>query len=82
MTQLCSDDLLRYLYQESSPSERKAVEKRLFGAENAETESFYQMVQLKSDLDKLVSAEPRRSVVDRIMAYSRRSARKEKVKVG
>ncbi len=81
MTQLCSDDLLRYLYQESSPLERRAVEKRLFGAENAETESFYQMLQLKSDLEKLVTAEPRRSVVDRIMAYSRRSARKEKVKV-
>lgn len=78
MTQLCSDDLLRYLYQESSPAEKKAVEKRLFGAENAETESFYQMLHLKSDLDKLV-AEPRRSVVDRIMAYSRRTAHKEKV---
>lgn len=72
----CSDDLLRYTYQESDSAEKKAVEKRIFGAETAETELFYELLQLKSDLDKLLT-EPRRSVVDRIMAYSRRTARQK-----
>jgi len=63
-------DIIRYLYQETSPEETQALEKELFEKNNPMVELFYELAQLKSDLNKLKTA-PSRRAVKNILEYSK-----------
>jgi hypothetical protein len=75
MTLFTPEDLLRYLYKESSPELTLAIELAL--KEDWMLREKLQVLSLSVDsLDKIVVA-PRAEVIDRVMNYARKTAIQE-----
>jgi hypothetical protein len=77
MTLFTPEDLLRYLYKESSPELTVAIE-------NALKEDWMlreKLAVLRSSADKLdtITVSPRMEVIQRVMNYARRTALQEPV---
>lgn len=68
------NQVLRYVYHETSQSESNQIKGEIFAEPEVE-EMFYDFVSLKKDLDQIVLT-PRKSVIDTILAYAK-DAQKE-----
>ena len=66
------DDVLRYLYGETTSQERQQIESALAG--NEDLYQFYQQSKELIDQIQEVALDPPQRVVDNIMEYARRRA--------
>jgi chromosome condensin MukBEF MukE localization factor len=65
------NDVLRYLYKETSPEESARIEQFLFGNQQLEDE-FYNFMDLKKELDQMANSHsPKKSTIDKILKYSK-----------
>jgi len=67
--EVTKDDVLRYIYHETSKEEKHSIQKAIL--EDAELqEMFYDFVSLKKDLDQ-AAMKPSNSTVQKILNYTR-----------
>jgi hypothetical protein len=71
MTYFTSEDLIQYLYHETSEGETKAIEKAL-ETDWALKEQFEALKETKQGLDKLVTS-PRRQTIAAILNYAKKT---------
>lgn len=62
-------DILKYVYHETSPEENFLIEQELFHHEDNAIEMFYELIQMKKDLDHLQLV-PSEHIVSNIMNYA------------
>ncbi len=72
MINYTNEDLIQYLYQETSEEETKAIEKAI-QTDWTLKEQFAALAGAKQDLDKLVKS-PRHQSITAILNYARTSA--------
>lgn len=72
---ITQDNLIRYIYQETSAEESSLIEEALAGDYELK-ELYTALLESKAELDK-VRMTPRQEVVDKIMEYSSKTAPQE-----